>query len=269
MLLKEPVLTHLRRFADYLNTTLDDAYVIDNGQTKALHFDGRCVQSSMRVDDPNALAFGYTRTMMGFLLFQEAPRNILIVGLGGGSLSKYCYHELPECTVTTVELSAAVIGLRDEFAIPADNERFRVVHADASLYMRTQCETADAILLDGYDPYGLPDALTSQTFYNDCFRALRPGGVLSANLWGADIPLRACFSRIRHSFEERLLRAKSETSDNQIALGLKQVALPEWHDLQRRARHLQRETAMNFSDLLDQLRTSARDRTGDNWLVNN
>jgi len=261
-------LTQSQRFNDHFDTTLEDAYVIDYGETKALYFDGRNVQSSMRVDDPNALAFGYTRAMMGFLLFQPAPRDILIVGLGGGSLSKYCYHELPECTVTTVELSAAVIGLRDEFAIPSDNERFRVVHADASLYMRNQCETADVILLDGFDPYGLPDALTSQVFYDACFRALRPGGVLSANLWGADIQLRACFSRISHSFEQRLLRAKSETSDNDIAFGLKHVALPEWHDLQARARHLQRETAMNFTDLLDQLWQSAHDRNGNCWLVN-
>lgn len=261
-------MTQSRRFKDHFDTTLEDAYVIDHGETKALYFDGRNIQSSMRVDDPCALAFGYTRAMMGFLLFQPAPRDILIVGLGGGSLSKYCYHELPECTVTTVELSAAVIGLRGEFAIPPDNARFRVVHADAALYMRTQCATADVILLDGYDPHGLPDALTTQAFYHDCFRALRPGGLVSANLWGADIQLRACFSRIRYSFEERLLRAKSETSNNQIAFGLKQVEMPKWLDLQLRARHLQRETGMNFTDLLDQLRLSAHDRSGDCWLVN-
>ncbi len=261
-------MTRPQLFKDYLETTLEDAHIINDGETKKLVFDHRNVQSCMQVDDPNALAFGYTRTMMGFLLFQPAPRDILIVGLGGGSLSKYCYHELPDCTVTSVELSAAVIKLRDEFAIPADNERFRVVHADASLYMRNQNATADAILIDGYAPYGLPTELVSQTFYNDCFRALRPGGVLAANLWGADIQLRACFSRISHSFEQRLLRAKSETSDNDIAFGLKQVELPKWLSLQLRARHLQRETGMNFTDLLDQLWRNARDRNDDCWLVN-
>jgi spermidine synthase len=169
--------------------------------------------------------------------------------------------------VTSVELSAAVISLRDEFAIPADSERFRVVHADASLYMRNQNATADVILLDGYAPYGLPAELVSQTFYSDCFRALRPGGVLSANLWGSDIQLRACYSRISHSFEQRLLRGQSETSGNEIAFGLKQVELPKWLHLQQRARQLQRETGMNFTDLLDQLWRSARDGKGRSWLV--
>lgn len=261
-------MTHFWQFNDYSNTTLEDAYVVDHGKTKTLHFDRRCTQSSMRLEDPNALTIEYTRTMMGVLLFQPAPRDILIVGLGGGSLSKYCYHELPECTVTTVELSAVVIGLRNEFAIPADNEQFRVVHADASRYMRTQCETADVILLDGFDPDGLPDALTTQTFYGDCFRALRPGGVLSANLWGSDMRLRACISRLERSFEKRLLWAKSETSNTHVAFGLKHVALPKWRDLQARARQLERETSMNFISLLDRLSTSARDRNGNCWLMN-
>jgi spermidine synthase len=261
-------LTRQQSLEDCFETTLEEAHVITLGDTKQLVFDARNVQSSMRVDDPNALAFGYTRAMMGVLLFNPEPRDILIVGLGGGSLSKYCYYELPECTVTTVELSKAVIELRDEFVIPADDERFRVVHADASLYMRHQNATAGIILLDGYAPDGLPPELISQVFYDDCFRALRPGGVLSANLWGADIQLRACFSRISHSFEQRLLRAKSDTSGNDIAFGLKQVELPKWLNLQLRARHLQRETGMNFTDLLDQLCRSARDRNGDCWLVN-
>jgi spermidine synthase len=142
------------------------------------------------------------------------------------------------------------------------------VHADASLYMRNQTETADIVLLDGYAPYGLPAELVSQAFYDDCFRALRPGGVLSANLWGSDVQLRACFSRIQHSFQARMLRARSETSDNDIAFGLKQVELPTWLNLQLRARHLQRETGMNFTDLLDQLWHSACDRNGDCWLLN-
>lgn len=261
-------MTRSQTFKDYFETTLDDAHVVDYGDTKQLIFDIRNVQSSMRVDDPIALAFGYTRAMMGVLLFQPEPRDILIVGLGGGSLSKYCYHELPACTVTTVELSEAVIGLRDEFSIPTDNERFRVVHADASLYMRNQKETADIILLDGYAPYGLPPELVSQAFYDDCFRALRPGGVLSANLWGSEVQLRACFFRIQHSFQERMLRAKSETSGNDIAFGLKQVELPKWINLQLHARQLQRDTGMNFTDLLDQLRQSARTRNGDCWLIN-
>lgn len=261
-------MTDTHQFKDWFESIYDDPkehpYIVDEGGTKSLQFDERCVQSTMWVDDPNALMFGYCRAMMGFLLFQPAPLNILIVGLGGGSLSKYCYHQLPHCTVTTVEISTAVIALRDEFAIPPDNERFQVVQADAALYMRGQRDSTDVILLDGFEAYGLPGSLCSQGFYDQCFDALRPGGVLTANLWGGDIG--ACFSRLRHSFDQRVLRAKSETGDNRIAIGLKQVVLPARRDLQACARYWQRETTLNFTGLLDQLRLNAR-KSGDNWFI--
>jgi spermidine synthase len=259
--------TLLEQFKHYFSATLEDAYVVDDGETKSLYFDIRTLQSRMRLADPNSLSFGYTRAMMGFLLFQPEPLDILIVGLGGGSLSKYCYHQLPKSNVTTVELSETVIKLRNEFAIPEDNERFHVVHADASKYMRNQVEIADVILLDGFSPDGLPAELMTQIFYNNCFRALRPGGVVSANLWGTNPCLQACFSRLQHSFKTQLLRTRSGTEDNNIAFGLKQVEPPTWLSLQLRARHLQRETGIKFVDLLSQLRQSANDSKGKYWLA--
>jgi len=74
----------------------DYPYVVEDANSKALYFDARNVQSRMRKDAPHELELGYTRTMMGFLLYQPQPRAILIVGLGGGSLSKYCYQQLPD-----------------------------------------------------------------------------------------------------------------------------------------------------------------------------
>src|SRR5690606_16574987 len=157
-------------------------------------------------------------------------------------------------TVTTVEISAAVINLRNEFAIPPDSEKFRIVHADAALYMRNQHATADVILLDGYDPAGLPIALSSQAFYDTCFQSLRPGGVLAANLWGSDRGKQICFDRIGHSFHRRTLMAKSDTSDNLVAFGFKQVEMPPWTELQIRARRWERLTGFNFTGMLDQWR---------------
>jgi hypothetical protein len=35
-------------------------------------------------NDPEFLALGYTKTMMGFLFFQPNPKSIAMIGLGGG-----------------------------------------------------------------------------------------------------------------------------------------------------------------------------------------
>src|SRR6185437_7928214 len=66
--------------------------VREGRRTRSLCFDALDIQSSMRTSDLLALDLSYTRAMMSFQLFQPGPRDILIVGLGGGSLSKYCFH---------------------------------------------------------------------------------------------------------------------------------------------------------------------------------
>jgi hypothetical protein len=55
-------------------------YVHESLSAKALHFSICEVQSRMKLDDPYALDLEYTRTMMGFLLFQPAPRHISMTG---------------------------------------------------------------------------------------------------------------------------------------------------------------------------------------------
>lgn len=235
-----------------------EPYLVENGSYKALHFDGRCVQSRMRKNAPNELQFGYTRAMMGFLLFNPAPAHILIVGLGGGSLSKYCHHHLPATAITTVEINPAVIALRDEFSIPPDSERFRVICADAADYLAGRTAIADVILLDGYERYGLPPALSSERFYGDCRAALRANGVVAANLWGADLTVQRCLQRMRGCFDQKLLKVRSPTSNNIVAVALHEPSVPPWTTLQDRARALQRETGMDFSYVLDEMRGSVR-----------
>jgi spermidine synthase len=232
-------------------------YVVENANGKALYFDPRNVQSRMRKDAPHELELGYTRTMMGFLLYQPRPRDILIVGLGGGSLSKYCYEQLPDTVITSVEISPAVIALRDEFAIPADNNRFHVICADGADYLIGKTAIADVILLDGFEDYGLPHALSNPGFYDRCYTALRDGGVLVANLWDKDATQRRCREYIGGRFNRKIATAGTASSKNVIAFAVKNPRLPSWPLLQRRAQLLQTETGLDFPHFLDEMRCSS------------
>ena len=48
---------------------------------RTLHVGGEAIQSSMRLEDPFALALDYTRCMMAFLLFHPEPRQALMIGI--------------------------------------------------------------------------------------------------------------------------------------------------------------------------------------------
>ena len=91
----------------------------------ALHFDLFAIQSEMLLDAPDELMVGYTQTMMGFLLFQPAPSGIGMIGLGGGSLAKFCYRYLPSAVIAVAEIDVDVIALRNEFLRPRRTDRGR------------------------------------------------------------------------------------------------------------------------------------------------
>jgi len=157
-------------------------YVLRTLTSKALHFSMAEIQSEMHVDRPDDVALEYTRLMMGFLLFHPRPRTI---GLGGGSLAKFCFRHVTSARMRVVEINPHVIALRDEFCVPADCERFRVVEADGAHFVRFPPKRSDVLLVDGFDYDGLPRQLCSARFYDDCFDFLMPGGMLVVNLHAA------------------------------------------------------------------------------------
>jgi spermidine synthase len=107
----------------------DKPFVIDDGTTRTLHFSLSLIQSSMSLKDPFALELDYTQAMMSFLLFLQAPQHILMLGLGGGSLAKFCYRHVGSARITVVEIDPRVIAFRDEFecrpTTPASGDRGR------------------------------------------------------------------------------------------------------------------------------------------------
>src|SRR5260370_19272058 len=188
-----------------LEGTYDKPFILDHGALRFLHFDLDQVQSLMRRDDPDALCLRYTRKMMTFLLFNPQPRRILILGLGGGSLAKFCYRYLPSATITALEIDPHVMALREEFCVPPDDKRFRVLRGDGVEYVARRGLRKDVILVDAYDRHGVAPELAAAQFYRNALRRLTLGGVLVMNIYG-DAYDRAChFTRIRDVFCKRVI----------------------------------------------------------------
>lgn len=220
---------------DLVNCLVDNPAapaVHDQDGVRSLRFNNGTVQSSMRVSAPFELDLNYTQTMLGFLLFNAEPRDILLVGLGGGSLSKYCHRRFPRAHITTLEIDPDVIALRDQFLIPPDDERFQVVQTDAFDYLARSDVHADILLLDGYDAAGLPDRLCSAAFYSNCRQALREQGVLVANLWGGEPKRAAYLDRLREIFDGRVWWSRVDNSDSLIVFAVKSAHYyPQWSRL--------------------------------------
>lgn len=196
-------------------------FVRDGLASKSLYFSIEDVQSRMQLRHPDALDLRYTRTMMGFLMFEPAPRDIAMVGLGGGSLAKFCLRYLPAARIDVVEINPRVIALRDEFQVPPDNERFHVIEGDGAAFMQSAVVRYDVVMLDAFGPQGLPRPLSAQRFYDDCVDALQPGGVLVSNFHSAAHDFDACVERIDRSFSGGALVIEDVEAGNNIVFARK------------------------------------------------
>lgn len=234
-------------------------FVMDDGKVRRLHFSLKLCQSEMRIEAPDELAIAYTRAMMGFLLFQSIPKHVVIIGLGGGSLTKYCYRNLARSRITSVELMEGVIACRDWFLIPPDDERLAIVQMDAADYFAGEPDRADAILLDAYDEEGVAPQLCTLLFYANLRAHLKPRGVLVANISGHSLVAETHIDLIRKAFDGRMAVVDVVSDGNRIVYAFNDPAFPpDWQRLTRTARELESKHPFEFTKLLRDLERSAQ-----------
>lgn len=214
--------------------------VLEESAGRSLCFEDGTLQSRMIRDAPGWLVLEYTRLMMGFLLFQPAPARIAMIGLGGGSLAKYCGRKLPRADFTAVEVSPEVIALRRSFEIPPDGPRFRILCADGAEFVRGDMEPLDVLLVDAFDRRGQPEQLCTPAFYDDCRERLGDGGVLIVNLYADDSDCDSRVERIRESFAGKIAVIEAEESANKIVFaGSTTPFPPAFPDLVERLHQLE------------------------------
>jgi spermidine synthase len=223
---------------------------------RSLHLGNDTVQSAMRLGAPNDLELPYTRSMMAFLLFHPEPKDVLMIGVGGGSLAKFVYHRLPAVRTTALEINPQVLAIaRSLFFLPPDDERLSVLLEEGARYIATHPASADIILSDGFDGEMLAEPLSTQLYFADCRRALTRNGVFAINLWGSDKNFPTYLQRINDSFDNLTLCLPSEKHGNIVVFGFERSpGSPRWDDLKERARALESQYGLDFPRFVDRLR---------------
>jgi spermidine synthase len=213
----------------------------------------------MRLDDPDALCLAYTRKMMAFLLFNPAPRRILQLGLGGGSLAKFCYRHLPEAAITVLEIDPCVLAFREEFKVPPDDGRFRVVQANGVEYVAKRAPREDIIIVDACDRSGLSPTLAEPGFYSNLRRRLTTGGVLVINMCGDEADVEGHIARVRGVFGEQLIALPAKEDGNLIVLGFRtEPRMWDGAELDVHARELEERFGLAFPRYVRQMEYGLR-----------
>lgn len=112
------------------------------------------------------------------------PERVLVIGGGDGGTVREVLRHPSVKKVDMVEIDRAVIEAcrrhLPETACALDHPKLNLVVGDGLAWVAGRSEEYDVILVDSSDPSGPAEGLFNRTFYQNVYRALKPGGLFAA-----------------------------------------------------------------------------------------
>jgi len=169
-----------------------EVLVYEDAGSRCLCFTHECAigrQSCIELAQPDHMVFEYTRLMLGALFLVPDPHQILVIGLGGGTLPRALARLLPMAHIDVVEIDPAVVRVATQYFGFQQSPQLTVSTEDGRAYVRRLLREGtrkyDLIMLDAYEREYIPEHLLTREFLRQVAELLRPGGVVAANTWSS------------------------------------------------------------------------------------
>jgi len=161
--------------------------VEDNGDLRCLKFNvksSKTQQSCFLKSQPQQLVFNYTKLLMTSLLMMPEPKRILIIGLGGGTMSNTLAQIYPQSQIDNIEIDHAVIKVARDYFGFFENNQIKTYNQDGRIYIKRALlkkQQYDWIILDAFNGDYIPEHLMTKEFLQEAKALLSKNGILSAN----------------------------------------------------------------------------------------
>jgi len=224
----------------HIETEYNDIFVTKHGPELVMSFQLKgydYTESIANLTDPYDLPVRYTQLMTVGLVYPPQPRTVLMIGLGGGSLSSYLGHFLPDAQVDTVEVDPGVITAAKKYFGVIERPRVRYLESDGRVFLNRNPATYDLILVDAFHGGYVPFHLLTKEFYTLVRQRLAPDGAAAFNVHDGTklfastlLTLRSVFSSV-HLYPTRLgetiVVATAEPAPDEATLAARATALQE------------------------------------------
>jgi len=170
---------------DHVETTYNDIFVTKEKSELSMAFQLKgwdFTQSSINLRDIDDLPIAYTRQMTMAVVYPKELKRILMIGLGGGTISTYLGRYIPDVTIDTVEIDPGVIAAAKKYFGIRESERVRYLSGDGRVFLNRNKQPYDLIILDAFHGGYIPFHLLTREFFRLVKRNLTPDGAVATNL---------------------------------------------------------------------------------------
>lgn len=227
--------------------------VVDRGTIRTLHFDNS-TQSQMSLRNPLYGHFEYTEYFHMPWLWNDQIEDVLMIGLGGGSIQRAYQAYYPEVSSETVELDPKVVDVAKRYFHLMETRKLKILIGDGRMHLRRAQKKYDLILLDAYtaNRYGsyIPYALTTKEFFELADKRLSENGVLAYNVMGTlrdrrESIVGSIYNTLKASFPQ-VYMFPAINSYNVVFVATKSDEKLPLAELEKRADALQESKATGF-----------------------
>lgn len=166
-------------------------YVTQDGDERCLLFRARRGlgrESCKLMSNPDRLVFEYAQLMLSGLYANPAPKRILVIGLGGGTLPSALQELAPNAKMDVVELDAAVDRVARRYFDFKPTANTKVAIEDGRVFVKRAGRAKqqyDLIMLDAFESDYIPEHMLTREFLQEVKAIMAPRGVLVANTWSS------------------------------------------------------------------------------------
>lgn len=132
--------------------------------------------------DPVTLFLPYSQLMVASLAWVPDAKRGLILGHGGGSLSKWLAHKWPQLELDVVEFDPTVVRMAETYFSYQAPPQHHVYVKDARAFLQATDRTYDLIWVDAFARHMVPFHLTTVEFFAELRTHLAPDGIVAVNL---------------------------------------------------------------------------------------
>ncbi|MGI9415737.1 MAG: spermidine synthase [Hyphomicrobiales bacterium] len=142
----------------------------------------RYVESQRNTADLLELPVAYTKAMTAALAYVDKPDDLLMIGMGGGSITWYLHNHIPDARITAVELDPEMIRLAEKYYQLKPQPNYSIVESDGRLFLVRDKKSYDVIFIDAYRGPFVPFHLLTREYYELVKKRLKPGGIVAQNV---------------------------------------------------------------------------------------
>ncbi len=140
-------------------------------------------ESTINTSNSMELPSSYNRSIMAALAYSPDCKKILMVGLGGGSITRYINTFMPNVDITNVELDRDVIRLAKKYFYIKEANNFKIIESDGRIYLKQNMDTKyDLVILDAFRGGYIPFHLLTKEYFSLIKEHLNTNGCVALNL---------------------------------------------------------------------------------------